>query len=58
MSIDTVALLIMTALGAALGAAITAIGTAASIKTDVEWLKRRMLEISRQLDHLQAQRRA
>ena len=52
MSIDTIAVIATSIFCALVGAAATAITLVAGIKTDVHWLKYRLVEISRQLDNL------
>lgn len=52
MSIDTIAVLATSIFCALVGAAATAITLVAGIKTDVHWLKSRLVDISRQIDNL------
>ena len=52
MSIDTIAVIATSIFCALVGAAATAITLVAGVKTDVHWLKSRLVEISRQLDRL------
>lgn len=52
MSIDTIAVITTSIFCALVGAAATAITLVAGVKTDVHWLKSRLVEISRQLDNL------
>ena len=52
MSIDTIAVIATSIFCALVGAAATAITLVAGVKTDVHWLKSRLVEISRQLDNL------
>lgn len=52
MSTDTIAIIITSIFCALVGAAATAITLVAGVKTDVHWLKSRLVEISRQLDKL------
>lgn len=53
MTIDTIALIAVTIFCTALGAAATAISLVVGVRTDVHWLKSRLVDISRQLDRLQ-----
>ena len=53
MSIDTIAVIATSILCALVGAAATAITLVAGVKTDVHWLKSRLVDISRQLDKLE-----
>lgn len=52
MSIDTIAVIATSIFCALVGAAATAITLVAGVKTDVHWLKARLVEISRQIDNL------
>ena len=52
MSIDTIAVIATSIFCALVGAAATAITLVAGVKTDVNWLKSRLVEISRQIDRL------
>lgn len=52
MSTDTIAIIITSIFCALVGAAATAITLVAGVKTDVHWLKSRLVDISRQLDKL------
>lgn len=52
MSIDTIAVIATSIFCALVGAAATAITLVAGVKTDVHWLKARLVEISRQIEKL------
>lgn len=52
MSIDTIAVIATSIFCALAGAAATAITLVAGVKTDVHWLKSRLVEISRQIEKL------
>lgn len=52
MSIDTIAVIATSIFCALVGAAATAITLVAGVKTDVHWLKSRLVDISRQIDKL------
>ena len=52
MSIDTIAVIDTSIFCALVGAAATAITLVAGVKTDVHWLKSRLVDISRQIDKL------
>ena len=52
MSIDTIAVIATSIFCALVGAAATAITLVAGVKTDVHWLKSRLVDISRQIDNL------
>ena len=52
MSIDTIAVIATSIFCAHGGPAATAITLVAGVKTDVHWLKSRLVEISRQIDKL------
>lgn len=52
MSIDTIAVVATSIFCALVGAAATAITLVAGVKTDVDWLKSRLVEISRQIEKL------
>lgn len=52
MSIDTIAVIATSILCALVGAATTAITLVAGLKTDVHWLKSRLVDISQQIDRL------
>ena len=52
MSIDTIAVIATSIFCALVGAAATAIALVAGVKTDVRWLKSRLVDISRQIDKL------
>ena len=53
MSIDTIAVIATSIFCALVGVAATAITLVAGVKTDVHWLKSRLVDISRQLDKLE-----
>ena len=57
MSIDTIAVIATSIFCALVGAAATAITLVAGVKTDVQWLKSRLVDISRQIDKLDRQNR-
>ena len=52
MSIDTIAVIATSSFCALVGAAATAITLVAGVKSDVHWLKARLVDISRQIDNL------
>ena len=52
MSIDTIAVIATSIFCALVGTAATAITLVAGVKTDVNWLKSRLVEMSRQIDKL------
>ena len=52
MSIDTIALIATSIFCALFGAAATAITLVAGVRTDVHWLKSRLVELSRQIEKL------
>ena len=55
MSIDTIAVIATSIFCALVGAAATAITLVAGVRTDVHWLKSRLVDISRQIDRLEHQ---
>ena len=55
MSIDTIAVIATSIFCALVGAAATAITLVAGVRTDVNWLKSRLVDISRQIDRLERQ---
>lgn len=52
MSIDTIAVIATSIFCGFVGAAAAAITLVAGVKTDVHWLKSRLVDISRRLDRL------
>ena len=55
MSTDTIAVIATSIFCALVGAAATAITLVAGVRTDVNWLKSRLVDISRQIDRLERQ---
>lgn len=55
MSTDTIAVIATSIFCALVGAAATAITLVAGVRTDVHWLKSRLVDISRQIDRLERQ---
>ena len=55
MSTDTIAVIATSIFCALVGAAATAITLVAGVRTDVHWLKSRLVDISRQIDRLEHQ---
>jgi hypothetical protein len=53
MSVDTLAMMAFSLLCAMAGAAAAAITLVSSVKTDVEWLKSRLVDISRKLERIE-----
>ena len=57
MSTDTIAIIAASIFCALAGSAATAITLVSSVRTDVAWLKTRLVDISNQLDHLDRRQR-
>jgi hypothetical protein len=50
MSLDTIAIIVATAISSLLAAAVAAIALVVSVRTDVAWLKQRIEQMGHQLD--------